>query len=218
MNQGFRSKMNSQECTNMFTGIIQGTASVTALEKKPGMISFSTPVPSINEGATIGSSVAIDGVCLTVTKIEGSTLSFDVMEETLNKTTLASLEIGSQVNVETSATIGQEIGGHLMSGHIFGTAEIIRVEKTENNHTVTFQAPKEWMKYILPKGFIGLDGASLTVVDPNPEEGTFQVWLIPETLRMTSFGWKKEGDRVNVEIDSRTQAIVDTVEEYLKTK
>ena len=204
----------------MFTGIIQGMGKVVSLEKKPGMISFlvdTSPVMGRMGGDTvIGSSVSIDGVCLTVTKIEGSTLSFDVMEETLNKTTLASLEVGAQVNIETSATIGQEIGGHLMSGHIMGTAEIIHVEKTENNHAVTFQVPKEWMKYILPKGFIGLDGASLTVVDPNPSEGIFQVWLIPETLRATKFGIKKEGDRVNVEIDSRTQAIVDTVQEYLK--
>lgn len=204
----------------MFTGIIQGMGPIVSLEKKPGMISFGVDV-AVGAGSprpAIGSSVAIDGVCLTVTNIDGQNLSFDVMGETLSKTTLGSLEKGSQVNVETSATVGQEIGGHLMSGHIFGTAEIIRVEKTENNHVVTFQVPKEWMKYILPKGFIGLDGASLTVVDPNPEEGTFQVWLIPETLRATKFGIKREGDRVNVEIDSRTQAIVDTVEQYLTTK
>lgn len=202
----------------MFTGIIQGVASVTALEKKPGMISFSISSPLAGRICGVGSSAAIDGVCLTATTVDGDSVSFDVMEETLNKTTLASLEIGSRVNIETSATLGQEIGGHLMSGHIFGTAEIIHVARTENNHAVTFQVPTDWMKYILPKGFIGLDGASLTVVDPNPQAGTFSVWLIPETLRMTSFGWKKEGDKVNVEIDSRTQAIVDTVENYLKNR
>lgn len=202
----------------MFTGIIQGMGQIVSLEKKPGMISFSASTPSKNGGVSVGSSVSIDGVCLTVTKIDGQNLSFDVMEETLNKTTLGTLEVGAQVNIETSATLGQEIGGHLMSGHIMGTADIIQVEKTENNQAVTFQVPKEWMKYILAKGFIGLDGASLTVVDPKPEEGTFQVWLIPETLRATKFGVKKEGDKVNVEIDSRTQAIVDTVETYLKNR
>ena len=163
-------------------------------------------------GLRRGASVAVDGACLTVTKIDKTRVSFDLMGETLAKTTLGQLKENDRVNSERSASLGDEIGGHLLSGHITGTAEIVAIDHPENNHVVTFGVPPEWMKYIFPKGFIALDGASLTIVDVDKAAGTFTVWLIPETLRMTTFGFKKTGDRVNVEIDSRTQTIVDTVQ------
>ncbi len=94
-------------------------------------------------------------------------------------------------------------------------AEIVKVDESENNKIVTFQVPTKFMKYILPKGFIALDGASLTVIDTEKPDGTFTVALIPETLRITTFGTKTVGDKVNFEIDSKTQAIVDTIENYL---
>jgi riboflavin synthase len=205
----------------MFTGIVQGSYPVIALEKKSGLISFVInfgtllPPPGGTEGVRLGASVAIDGVCLTVTKIDGERLSFDVMKETLDKTTLRGLLIGSNVNVERSAALGDEIGGHLMSGHITTTAEIVSIDQPENNFVLTFKVAPELTKYILPKGFIGLNGCSLTVVDVDKNAATFTVWLIPETLRVTTFATKKVGDFVNLEIDSRTQAIIDTVENYL---
>ena len=162
-------------------------------------------------GLVHGASVAIDGACLTVTAIDAAHVSFDLMGETLAKTTLGTLKEGNHVNIERSASLGDEIGGHLLSGHIMGTAEIIAIDNSDNNHMVTFRVPQEWMKYIFSKGFIALDGASLTLVDVDKTAGTFTVWLIPETLHITTFGFKKGGDRVNVEIDSRTQTIVDTV-------
>lgn len=140
------------------------------------------------------------------------------MEETLRKTTIGSLKEGNVVNIERSATMGEEIGGHIMSGHVSTTAEIVAVETPENNKAMTFRVEPIWMKYIFSKGFIGLDGASLTVVDADKGKATFQVWFIPETLRLTKFGEKNVGDWVNVEIDPATQTIVDTVENLLKDR
>ena len=142
-------------------------------------------------------------------------MSFDAMQETLVKTTIGSLKQGDQVNVERSAKMGDEIGGHVVSGHVSTMAEIVDVAESENNKVVTFHVEPQWMRYIFSKGFISLDGASLTVVDADKEVGTFKVWLIPETLRVTKFGSKKVGERVNVEIDPQTQVIVETVERVL---
>ncbi len=209
----------------MFTGIVKGLGTVVSVADKPGLRTFEVEFPGdYLAGLQTGASVAIDGVCLTATKVfppakggaEGGTVSFDAMQETLDKTTVGLVREGSRVNVERSYRVGDEVGGHIVSGHVTGMGEIVSVETPENNHVITFRVPVEWMKYILPKGFVGLDGCSLTVVDADRAAGTFTAWLIPETLRLTTFGQKKAGDKVNVEIDSKTQAIVDTVESYLK--
>lgn len=121
------------------------------------------------------------------------------------------LQEGSKVNFERSARVGDEIGGHNVSGHVHCTATIAEVQQTENNRRVTFELPDDkWMKYVLPKGFISVDGCSLTVGEV--EGRRFSVYLIPETLRVTVFGFKEVGDKVNIEIEAQTQAIVDTVE------
>lgn len=196
----------------MFTGIIKGKFPVVAVHDKPGLKSFDVSLsPELVEGLVQGASVAIDGVCLTVASITGTHVRFDAMEETLRLTTIGSIVVNDLVNVERSARMGDEIGGHVMSGHVSTMAEIIAIDDSENNKAMTFQVESKWMRYIFSKGFIALDGASLTVVDAKKEEGTFQVWFIPETLRLTRFGEKKVGDRVNVEIDSQTQAVVNTV-------
>jgi riboflavin synthase len=208
----------------MFTGIVKGLGTVTAVSDKPGLRTFVVEFPGdYLAGLQTGASVAIDGVCLTVTNSspllskEGlGVVTFDAMGETLNKTTIGMIQTGSRVNVERSFRAGDEIGGHIVSGHVTGTAEIVAIETPENNHVITFRVPTALLRYILPKGFIALDGCSLTVVDVNRDAANFTVWLIPETLRLTTFGFKKVGDKVNVEIDSRTQAIVDTVENYLR--
>ncbi|MDP2631650.1 MAG: riboflavin synthase subunit alpha [Candidatus Uhrbacteria bacterium] len=203
----------------MFTGIIQALVPVVGVQNKPGLKSFVLEFSvDLVDDLKIGASVAIDGACTTVVNIDGQKVSFDAMEETLQKTTIGRIAEGSKVNIERSAKMGDEIGGHLMSGHIVGMAQIVGVEEPKNNRVVEFKVPAEWMRYILDKGFIGLDGASLTVVDPDKMTGTFKVWLIPETLRVTTFGNKGVGDFVNVEINSRTQTIVDTVEQIMKSK
>ncbi|PJE77030.1 riboflavin synthase [Candidatus Uhrbacteria bacterium CG10_big_fil_rev_8_21_14_0_10_48_16] len=203
----------------MYTGIIQALCPVIELEEKPGLTSFRVELPDrLLGGLQIGASVSIDGACFTVTLIENNLVSFDAMQETLVKTTIGSLKQGDFVNIERSAKMGDEIGGHPMSGHVSTMAEIIEVTDQENNKAVTFKVSPEWMKFIFSKGFIGLDGASLTVVDADKDKGTFQVWFIPETLRVTRFGTKGIGHFVNVEIDPQTQVMVETVERMMNQK
>ncbi|WP_050917829.1 riboflavin synthase [Vibrio campbellii] len=201
----------------MFTGIVQGTAKVVHIDKKDR---FQTHVlvleGALNEGLEIGASVAHNGCCLTVTKIEGTQISFDLMQATLALTNLGELEEGDSVNIERAAKFGDEIGGHSMSGHISLMAEISEVIDTPNNRTIWFTLPQESMKYVLAKGYIGLDGCSLTIGEV--EENRFSVHLIPETLERTLFGRRQTGEKINVEFDPQTQAIVDTVERVLAAK
>ena len=163
-----------------------------------------------------GASVAHNGCCLTVTETDGRTARFDLMAETLDKTNLGRLKAGDLVNLERAARFGDEIGGHLMSGHITATTEILRIERTEHNTTMHFALPAALKPYILPKGFVGLDGCSLTIGSVG--EDSFCVHLIPETLRRTLFGTRQAGDTVNLEIDPQTQAVVDTVGRILAAK
>ena len=168
------------------------------------------------DGLQTGASVAHNGCCLTVTEANGRTARFDLMAETLDKTNLGRLKAGNLVNLERAARFGDEIGGHLMSGHITATTEILRIERTEHNTTMHFALPAALKPYILPKGFVGLDGCSLTIGSVG--EDSFCVHLIPETLRRTLFGTRQAGDTVNLEIDPQTQAVVDTVGRILAAK
>ena len=167
-------------------------------------------------GLQTGASVAHNGCCLTVTEANGRTARFDLMAETLDKTNLGRLKAGDLVNLERAARFSDEIGGHLMSGHITATTEILRIERTEHNTTMHFALPAALKPYILPKGFVGLDGCSLTIGSVG--EDSFCVHLIPETLRRTLFGTRQAGDTVNLEIDPQTQAVVDTVGRILAAK
>lgn len=199
----------------MFTGIVQGIATVAALDDRPGLRSLTLQFPrGFASGLAIGASVSVDGVCLTVTTLEGPDAArFDVMQQTLNLTTLSRLRDGARVNVERAAKEGAEIGGHPLSGHIDTVATLASLRRPENNHVLRFAVPPRWMRYVFAKGYIAVNGASLTVAEANRAEGWFEVWLIPETLRLTTFGEKAEGDAVNLEIERSTQVIVDTVEE-----
>lgn len=167
------------------------------------------------DGVQLGASVAINGTCLTVTEIHQNVLSFDIMMETLRATNLGGLGSGSVVNFERAARLGDEIGGHNVSGHVHCTATITKIEESPNNRKIVFTVNDEkWMKYILPKGYIAVDGTSLTVGEV--EGNTFCVYLIPETLRVTVFGIKTVADTVNIEVETQTQAIVDTVEKVVQ--
>lgn len=198
----------------MFTGIVQGTAEVIAITEKTNFRTHVLRLPeALLPGLEPGASVAHNGCCLTVTAIDGDKVSFDLMQETLRVTNLGELKVGSKVNVERAARFGDEIGGHAMSGHILGTATVSRVIPSENNHQVWFRVPNEWMRYVFTKGYIGIDGISLTIGDVEGDE--FNVNLIPETLQRTNIGTRQIGDRINIEIDPQTQAIVDTVERVM---
>lgn len=198
----------------MFTGIVQATCEVLAIDKKPGLNTLAIAMgPDLREGLLLGASVANNGVCLTVTRVDDDRVFFDVMEETLHVTNLGKLSVGSQVNIERSLTFGSEIGGHILSGHIHTVAKVKSVSVTDEHYDLCLTVAPDWMKYILYKGFVGVNGCSLTV--GKVTENSFMLHLIPETLKLTNLGNYAEGDEINIEIDSQTQAIVDTVERVL---
>lgn len=200
----------------MFTGIVQGVALVQQLQDRPGLRSFVLQLPAgFDEGLQGGASVAVDGVCLTVAAQPAPGLAaFDVMQQSLALTTLGALECGSRINVERAARDGAEIGGHPLSGHVDVLGRVVSIRRPENNHVLRIELPAPWMRYVFPKGYIAVNGASLTVAEAErrPDgSGWFEVWLIPETLRMTTFGEKLEGSALNIEIERSTQVFVDTV-------
>ncbi len=208
----------------MFTGIVQGIATVRQLEEKPGLRRFKLAFPpGFAQGLAIGASVAVDGTCLTVTALHGdgadvAGADFDVMAQSLALTTLAGLREGSTINVERAAKDGAEIGGHPLSGHIDFMATLADVRTPENNRVLRIGVPAPWMRYVFAKGYIAVNGASLTVAEAQRERdgsGWFEVWLIPETLRMTTFGDKAVGDALNIEIERSTQVFVDTVRDAI---
>ncbi len=202
----------------MFTGIVQGIAPIIEITERAN---FRTHVMKFTAemlvGLETGASVAHNGCCLTVTKIDGEKVSFDLIKETLRLTNLGALKEGDVVNIERAAKYGDEIGGHIVSGHIVTTAEISKIFTSEDNHQIWLSIhDKSLMKYILHKGFVAIDGISLTVGDVI--NNRFCVHLIPETLSRTTLGKKRLGDKINIEIDPQTQAIVDTVERVLQQK
>ena len=193
----------------MYTGIVSGTAPVIAVADGEGIRALTIDLDGFSEGLQIGASVALDGVCMTVVSMAGTEVRFDAIEETLGRTTLGMATQGHRVNVERSLRMGDELGGHILSGHVMMTAKIIgRVERGEGLD-LAIENPLEARPYILEKGFIAVDGMSLTIGEVS-DEG-FALHIIPETLRITTIGDKGVGDSVNIEIDSRTQAVVETV-------
>ena len=200
----------------MFTGIVQAYLPVKTIDHKPSFLTFSVEfTPQRVKDLQIGASVSIDGICLTVSVIQDTEVFFHAMLETLRLTTLQYLEVGKKVNVERSSRIGDEIGGHRVYGHVSGMGHIVAVHEPTNNRVLTIEVPQGMMKYVIQKGFIALDGCSLTVGEVERNIGTFTVWLIPETMNRTSFGIKGIGDYVNIEFDPTTQVIVDTVQRIM---
>ena len=197
----------------MFTGIIKNLGVVKDINDN-SLIINTDDLHFLNIDS--GTSVSVDGVCLTVSSIKGRTLKFDVMMETLKVSTLNSIKENDKVNMERSIKLGDEIGGHLVSGHVSDIVKICQIDKPVNNHVLTFQTTSEPMRYIFPKGYIALDGISLTIGEVRKSKNEFNVYLIPETLRLTNLGQKKVGDNVNLEIETQTRNMVDTVSEITK--
>jgi riboflavin synthase len=201
----------------VFTGITRGAFEVTLVEREPGLVRYTVPLGELAQGLSVGASVSVDGVCQTVVAAEGGRATFEAVAQTLAVTTLDTLEPGRRVSIERALRAGDELGGHEVSGHVYGTGRVARVVRQGARHELWTEVPASWGKYILARGFIALDGSSLTVADVTHESSvtTFSVHLVPETLRITLLGHKSVGDRVNVELDARTIAIVDTVERVL---
>lgn len=197
----------------MFTGIVQGLGAIKSIEEGDGITTFCVKCPDTQD-LVIGASVAIDGVCLTATSIEGELVTFDIIPETMERTTLGERVVDDVVNIERSLRYGDEVGGHLLSGHIIGRGLVTYSESVGEGAQLKLKAPPSIQKYIQTKGYIGIDGISLTLGEVNENE--FDLHIIPETLRLTTLGSKQAGDAVNIEIDSTTMMIVETVERLLK--
>jgi riboflavin synthase len=197
----------------MFTGIVQGIATIRAISDSEGLRTFVLDLPpDFTDGLAVGASVSVDGVCLTVTQVlSSSSAKFDVILQSLTVTTLSTLAIGDMVNTERAAKDGAEIGGHPLSGHVDFSAQIESIKASVNNRVLRVQVPHPFMRYIFAKGYIAINGASLTVSATDRVAGWFEVWLIPETRRMTTFEQKTVGDWLNIEIERGTQVVVDTV-------
>jgi riboflavin synthase len=199
----------------MFTGIVQGLCRVARVVEQPSLRRLSIDLQGLAAGLELGASVAVNGTCLTVTGVDAGAVHFDVIRETLERTNLGGLSVGSLVNVERSFRIGDEVGGHIVSGHVSGVADVARVVTGPNERNVYLTVPEAFMKYLTLKGFVALDGASLTIARLDAAAREIGVCLIPETINRTTLGSVVEGDRVNLEVDQQTQTIVETVERLL---
>jgi len=199
----------------MYTGIVQGLEKIIEIKKGDGFI---TIVVSNQQhffaDVFIGASVAINGVCLTVTTIDAALnqIHFDISDVTLALTSLKNLKVGDAVNIERSAKVGAENGGHNLYGHIEGTAIVKALEQRGETFHIDLQIPDGNIKYFFLKGFIGLNGCSLTINRVDREASEISIDLIPETLRLTTWKDAKVGDEVNYEIDQMTRTLVDTLE------
>lgn len=199
----------------MYTGIVQGLEKIIEIKKGDGFITI--VVSNQHHFFTdvfIGASVAINGVCLTVTTIDAALnqLHFDISDVTLALTSLKNLKVGDAVNIERSAKVGAENGGHNLYGHIEGTAIIKTLEQRGETFHIDLQIPDGNIKYFFLKGFIGLNGCSLTINRVDRQASEISIDLIPETLRLTTWKNAKVGDEVNYEIDQMTRTLVDTLE------
>jgi riboflavin synthase len=187
----------------MFTGIVSDVGEVATCDREGDLMRLSVACAYPADSIAVGASIANAGVCLTVTKAASqgnrTLLSFDVGAETLAVTTLGGWRQGERVNLERSLRVGDELGGHMVSGHVDGTAEILSRRDFDGMAHFQFRAPKDCARFIAVKGSVALDGTSLTV---NAVEGdTFEILLIPHTLAATTWGDRKAGDRVNIEVD-----------------
>ena len=203
----------------LFTGIVQAVLPVKAVSSEDGLCRFTFEFPdALAAGLKIGASVSVNGVCLTVTHISQNDVNFEAVSETMRVSNLKTVERNSMVNIERSVKRDDEVGGHVVSGHVMGTARVSSIESTPNNCRMTFAMPKDWLHFVFNKGFIAINGASLTIAGLDKEAGTLTVNLIPETLRSSNFRLLGVSDEVNIEIDSQTQAIVETVERVLNER
>ena len=200
----------------MFTGIVQALGEVVAVEDRDGVRRFEVRLGDHAEGLELGASVANNGVCLTASAIDDGVVGFDVIAETIALTNLRLVGVGDRVNIERSLKFGDELGGHILSGHVSGTIEVTRIEADGANRTVWFSVPEQHMPYLMWKGWIAIDGVSLTISRLDRDTDEVAVSLIPETIERTTIGSFEVGSLANLEVDAQTQTIVNTVREALR--
>lgn len=197
----------------MFTGIVRGLCEIKSIQIAPtfGRITI-WQSGDVLTNLCIGDSVSIDGVCLTVVKIDGEQVEYDVVKSTLDRTIIRNYQVGTKVNVERSLKEGGDIGGHSVSGHVDTCGTVVLIEDVPGSRCIHFELPHEFGRYVFPRGFICVNGVSLTISDRLNRGGQFTVWLIPETLRVTNLNDVAIGTEVNIEFDRGTQVVVDTIE------
>ena len=194
----------------MFTGIVEELGRIVRLETVEDSARLTVEAPTVTQDVSLGDSVSVNGCCLTVTAVHGSTFTADLMAETLTRTTLGSQAPGDPVNLERALRASDRLGGHIVQGHVDATAEVLDHHRGEHWDLLRIGLPQEIARYVAVKGSVALDGVSLTVVDvgdapnasPAPGAGaSLSVGLIPETLRRTTLGSRRPGERVNLEVD-----------------
>lgn len=197
----------------MFTGIVEELGRIVRLETVEDSARLTVEAPTVTQDVNLGDSVSVNGCCLTVTAVHGSTFTADLMAETLTRTTLGSQAPGDPVNLERALRASYRLGGHIVQGHVDATAEVLDHHHGEHWDLLRIGLPQEIARYVAVKGSVALDGVSLTVVDvvdapstldivPVPSAGaSLSVGLIPETLRRTTLGTRRPGERVNLEVD-----------------
>jgi riboflavin synthase len=183
----------------VFTGIVEELGEVVAVESQSDAARLTIRGPLVTSDATHGSSIAVNGVCLTVVDLADGTFTADVMQETLDRSGLGSLEVGSPVNLERPVTLSARLGGHLVQGHVDGVGTVLSREPGEHWEVVRLSLPRSLARYVVEKGSITVDGVSLTVVDV--DDTSFGVSLIPTTLELTTLGRRSVGEQVNLEVD-----------------
>ena len=185
----------------MFTGLIAELGSITAIKKSDTSAVFTINAPGLISEIKTGDSVAVNGVCLTATSIDGTTFTADVMVQTLSLTSLSQIFVGSPVNLELAAQLNARMGGHMVQGHVDGVATVVSLTPGDKWAQFDITVPAQLSKYIVNQGSICLDGISLTVGGINDENNVVTVWLIPETLERTNLSSLLPGDLINVEVD-----------------
>ncbi len=185
----------------MFTGIIEELGVVDALVDQGDAVRLTVRAPLAVQDATLGDSIAVNGVCLTVAEHDHETFTADVMRESLDRTALGVLTPGDRVNLERATTPTARLGGHLVQGHVDGTGTVGRRVPSEHWEVVEVELPRPLLRYLVSKGSVTVDGISLTVVEVDDERSVFTVSLIPETLARTTLGFRQPGDPVNLEVD-----------------
>ena len=198
----------------MFTGIVSGKGNLKKIVKCEDYISLIIQAPkSFSKNLSRGASVSVNGVCLTVKKGRTDLLEFDVIEETLKKTNLKNISRSSKLNLERSMTANTEIGGHLVSGHIHGTGEVLKVINRKETKDLLIKIPSQLREYFFYKGYVALNGCSLTI--GKVLKSSFYIHLIPETVSITNFKEIKKGDLINIEVEQTTINTVETVKRVM---
>ena len=197
----------------MFTGIVQGIRKITFVSNIEGGRKLRIQLDELAKKLELGASVSVNGVCLTAVKISQGWAEFDIIKETLKRSNLNTLKSGDYVNIERACRFGDEIGGHQVSGHVDCMGTIKNIFNSPNNRDVVVNFEKKWLAYIIPKGWVAIDGISLTVVEVG--DNWFSVSLIPETLKQTIIGMKKVKQEVNLEFDHTVKVIVHTLKRMM---